>query len=121
MTERHLLSIELPDGKTAQLVEKEGGAPEVYVDGVWGVLYSRGVCKMNFYTAGMSPDQKSEIRDIAVRLVMSLPALIDLSAFLVRQINSLAQDGILINEEAPAIPATPETKPRSKSRRKKPK
>ena len=127
MTERILFDTQLADGRKAELYEKEGGTPEVYVDGAWGFLFSRGICKINFYTvaaaltAGVPAEQQPERREIAVRLTMNSPALIELSNYLVRQIDRLAQDGVLPIEEVSATPPPPETKPRSKSRRKKPK
>ncbi len=77
-------------GKASALFTKEGGEPEIFVDGAWGVLYGNGVCKINLYsTAATDPEENIERREVAVRLVMSVITMRQLADFFATNVKKI--------------------------------
>lgn len=63
-------------GREARLFESTDSNPEVYVDGIQGLVVVGGVVKLNFFRRALDqslePGSEFERRDVACRAVMSI-------------------------------------------------
>lgn len=117
MTTRKILERVLDDGTHAELYEKEGGSPEIFIDGAWGAIVGTdGIFKINLFTRGMSAADGVERREVAARLAMTGLTLSQLAKFLNARTQDMTQFGLII--EKTAKPTREKSTPR-KSRSKK--
>jgi hypothetical protein len=74
-----------PAGVKYELYEAEGTNPEVYIDGMHGVMLVGSIIKINCFTRGGFPAAKAgevEQRDVACRLVMGLDTFLNVMDWL---------------------------------------
>ncbi len=80
-----------PEAPKPKLLQTAQPAPEIYADGVTGLLTSHGVVKLDLYsTAGFEAETKAELRRVCYRLVMPLAAINELGRLL-QGLNQAAQ------------------------------
>ncbi len=117
MTTRKIYEKDLDDGVHAELYEKEGGSPEIFIDGAWGAFLGKdGIFKINLFTRSITGEEGLERREIAARLAMSGVTLAVLAKFLNERVQNMIQQGIIV--EPTEKPTREKSTPR-KSRSKK--
>lgn len=81
-----------PDGIVAELYEPDGGADEVFVEGIQGISLRGPVVKMNWFVRDASleqKDEKKEIRYTKIRLVLGIDTFFACAEFLAEQAEEL--------------------------------
>jgi hypothetical protein len=76
------------------------GDQEIHIDGAWGLTYTAGTCKINWYTVAPVSDDQIERREVAVRITMGAPTLFALRGLLETQSKSLEERGVVMLIEA---------------------
>ena len=94
MSSRKIFS-KLEGEKRLELFGKESGDLEIHVDGAWGVAYTNGICKLQFYTVAPIIEEKYERREVAVRIAMVAPIFFGLRDYLIEQCKRLEEGGIV--------------------------
>jgi len=56
------------------------GAPEIYVDGYQGASYKDGVIKLNFYSLALDPATNQTIREVVMRMTLSIGTVMQVHA-----------------------------------------
>lgn len=93
----------LDEGVRAELHEKEGGSPEIFIDGAWGaILETDGIFKLNLFTRGISVEEGVERREIAARIVMTTVTLAQLAKYLNDRVQDTVQMAIALQQQAEA-------------------
>lgn len=86
MTDRLIARLENqpPEGKTAELYDRGGPSVELYVDGIHGMGSSELTVKINWYTRGLDLVESDNVerRELACRMVMSIPVFFSVVEFL---------------------------------------
>ncbi len=116
MTTRKVLERDSEDGTHVELYEKEGGSPEIFVDGAWGAAISTdGIFKINLFTRGITDVEGAERRELAARLAMTSHTLVQLTKFLNERVQDMIQHGLIIEQtEKPTREKSTPRKSRSK-------
>ena len=74
-------------------------APEFYVDGFQGVVVANGVAKLNFFSVAFDTEAGAAANVCALRLALSLTALISVRDALSALVADLEKDGVVLVEK----------------------
>lgn len=84
MSEDRLVSVTESEGRRLELYDT-GSHPEVFVDGIQGLMIGKGVVKWNFFSTTYNADyteKDHEYREIAARIVCTPDTFLSLVDFL---------------------------------------
>lgn len=81
-----------------QLVGREEGDPEFYIDGIHGIQLTGPVIKLNLYTLAMDSTSESQRREAVCRLVMSTPQFVGMVDFLSQYVAKLREQAQKMRE-----------------------
>lgn len=84
MPENKLVSIAEVRGKRLELFDN-GKAPELFVDGIQGLMGGPSIIKWNFFTTGFREGydgQEKEFREVAARIVCTPEVFVSMVEFL---------------------------------------
>jgi hypothetical protein len=97
MTQRIIIESRLND-IDLQLVEKEGGTPEIFSEGVHGIAILGGHVKFILFSAcpWTSKKQETEVRQAVATVVMPLSHFCDVAALLYKKVDDLKKAGLII-------------------------
>lgn len=94
MADRLIMTIE-QDGKKMRLYESRGSNPEVYVDGIQGMMVTGPIAKFNFFTRDfISPEEfeeQGERRKLVCRLVMTANTFLSVADYFQKHAQELKQ------------------------------
>ena len=121
MTSRTILE-STTAGKTIKVVGREIGEPELFVDGIHGVMRDGLAMKLNFFTRGFSEGDKSdeERREVACRMVMTLDTFLSVADFLKVQAERLREEQQILEVPEDVVEAVTQNARRKRRDRKKP-
>jgi hypothetical protein len=86
MAERLIVSVEGDDKKNLNLYESSVSSPELFVDGIQGMMVVGAVAKLNFFTrdwpSANGTQNEGERRKLACRMVMTVDTLLSVADYL---------------------------------------
>lgn len=82
------------------LIGRDEGEPEFYVDGVHGIQLTGPVIKLNLYTLGIDTSPEYQRRESVCRLVMSTPQFVQAVDFLTQYVATLRQQAQQMRDAA---------------------
>lgn len=119
MTVRKIFETKEESGRIVELYGNETGDPEIYIDGAWGFTYVNGVCKITTYTVVPTAEPNHERREVAARIIMSLPVIFALKDYLIGQCKRLEEQIPSLSSEDLEIQTAKEPTKKPAKRKKK--
>ena len=93
------------DKLKVDLVGRDEGEPEYYVDGVHGLQLTGPVIKLNLYTLGIDTGPEYQRRESVCRLVMSTPQFVGMVDFLTQYVAQLRKQAEQMRSAAGNAPS----------------
>lgn len=97
--------------RTFELVGKPGGDPELFIDGIHGFMALGAHVKMNLYSVALSGTEGVERREVAARLVMTIPSFLAIARYFNDRVADMKAAGVQVEEAASDSSGAPRSSP----------